>query len=580
MDQFELFREASDSPSEPIALADSLRARYPTCKPSGERKVVRVLDLLGEHSMPYRHAAVFALLLFLVPPHAAPQSPENIDADCVLACLFDKTDLPPNCDCQAVDVALSNSTPAGGYPSLDSVRTGSDLVYEAKAQYDARMADVDDYYFVEQSFVFIPPGMNVPGTGVAQMAGVVPTMPLVRFFMGELGPDGEKRFNEVPPADLARMQSEASGQENPLADIDPSEMIGAFAAAMEGIAGMAPGSGGPGGDILRGLSGMAGGKLREVEAGVLGMENSEDGFGGNNVTDGFGLALEQELIDNLNLGQDAMGIPTYTARYFPRQAPWARFATTPVLEETGPSITSCISRSCGATQESYEEVVSFMQFISGDYALRNDLLLGYLIWLDARDNPREIFWEGRTFRLQYAELWLMSVNGQLAILGGDEELVPARRRIEYAEYDSTLDVVTDKIVIDTYSEGFDPDSAILAPSSSTSQIQGMESIQGFGSGGLMRVKKLFSRLSVNAGPPSAAEVAALMADTMPTSLDDPLTDDTVPTAQPTGSPTWQPSTVPPDLQPQPGPARQPLIRPGGGSPVVRDDIPVIERPNN
>jgi len=532
--------------------------------------------------MLFRHVPAAALIFCLPASPAIAQSSETLDEDCVVACLFKQKELPPQCNCKAVSLATGNTSGPVDSPFPNSPSAARDLIYKAKAQYDARMADIEDYYFVEQSIVDLPAGNIMPGiqiplgpnqptTGLAG-TGMPVGMPIVRFFTGELDADGEKRFKEVSPADLARMQQE-NASDDPLDQMspqqksdlealsqDPAAIYGAFADAYKIIAGNVPDN--AAGGLVGGLAGIVAGGLKEVEAGVAGQQNSADGFGGDGASDGLGMALEKELLDNFNAGADGLGVPTYAAHYWPtnRQYLWS---VLPVIAGTQTwDAHACISQSCGATQESFESVVDFMAFAATK--MDEGEMLGYVVRIDTRDNPRDIFWEGRTFRLALAELWLMSVNGQLALLGGDEELVVARMRFEYTEYDSDLDVATEKVVIDTYSEGFEPKNPILAPKKITQTMQ---------TGGTeMKVNRFLSLLTTNAGPPSQEEIVALIADTMATSLDDPTS--SIPSA-PAAAPAPQPA---PSSNPATG--QTPLLNPGQGTPIVRDDIPIIPRPNN
>lgn len=486
--------------------------------------------------MPHRQIEILALLACLSAPLAISQSLESIDKECVLACQTGLKDIPPMCDCEAVSVAVANGagTPAIG-PFPNALPTGRDVIFEAKAQYDARMADVDDYYFVERYIITVPTGFTMPG--FFQLPGgeqTVPVaMPLLRFYMGELNTDGEKEFNEVPPAELAKMQSEASGQENPMADLDPSEIFGAFAAAMEGISGIAPGAGGPAGEILGGLSGAAATKLREAQANVLGLENSEDGFGGNSVNDGIGMALEKELIQMAFLDGDEE-LPVYLGWYKPDPSgiPNRMFAlgvrsgtarrggqTLAADYRTGGPWTerdwslACLARTCGADPDSVRELLA-NEREARDSPIMGPLYNAYVVRFDGSADQREIVVEGRTLELYSAEIWLVNTDRDAKFTGiHNETIVPAYRRIEYREYDDDGLPLADRFQIESFSEEFEVTGSALAPRK-ISQIMNMGTTE-------MKVKRLLSRLSVNAGPPSKAEVAALIADTIEASLDDP-----------------------------------------------------------
>ncbi len=369
-------------------------------------------------------------------------------------------------------------------------------------------------------------------------------MPLVRYFMGELDANGEKLFKEVPPADLARMDPNNDGA--------PPLTYGDFATAFDAIAGSMPDNGV--GGLVGGLAAMMSGGLKEVHNGVTAMEESPDGFGGDGASDGIGMALGKELLDNFNAGTDGLAIPTYVVTISPRR-----------LTAMGPSLTSCftrpttaktlgspscISQSCGATDESIKNLQTILR-MNSDLAAAEGRLFGYVIRLNTTNEPRDFVWERKTYRLHYAALWLMSVNGQLAILGGNEELVPARRRFEYARYDQEFDLSSEKIVIDTYSEGFESTNtlpfqtmgeALLAPGMITQFMQRGNTD--------MKVKRFLTRLTKNAGPPTQAEIAALISDTMATSLDDPT------------------SSIPPSSTTPPTPALPPGVNPGSGVPFL------------
>ncbi|MDA0207314.1 MAG: hypothetical protein O2795_18465 [Acidobacteria bacterium] len=537
----------------------------------------------GRASMPYRQIAILTLLACLSAPLAISQSLENIDKECVLACQTGLKNLPPMCDCEAVAIAVANGAgaPTNG-PFPNGLPTGRDVIFEAKAQYDARMADVEDYYFVERYIVTMPTGFTMPGFfQLPSGEQTVPVaMPLLRFYMGELNTDGEKEFNEVPPAELAKMQSEASGQENPMADIDTSEIFGAFAAAMEGISGIAPGAGGPAGEILGGLSGMAAGSLREAQANVLGLENSEDGFGGDAVNDGIGMALEKEII--LMAMRD--NLPVYLGWYNSNQSlmPARKFALGRLVYSRTYGATlvaayrpnfrwterdrsdACLTPMCGADQDFVDK------YLAGIREKKDEPQVArwhnaYVVQFDGSGGEREIFFQGRTLQLQSAEIWLVNTDHDAMLTGiANETVVPAYRRIEYREYDDDGLPLADRFLIETYSEGFESTGPALAPRT-ISQIMNMGTTE-------MKVKRLLSQLSVNAGPPSRAEVAAMIADTIESSLDDPTS--SIPTSN------ASPPTQQQEPNSNPATGREPLIIPGQGTPAVRERTPIIPREND
>ena len=494
----------------------------------------------------------------------AQREPPPLSPECATACILKQTELPPDCDCKTIEAAIA-AAPSSGAPSFpDGFPSPSDLVYEAKAQYDARMADIENYYFVERSFIIPPAGFTMPG--FFQVPAVVPTMPVLRFFTGELGPDGEKRFKEVPPGELARQEAEQQGGDAAALGADPAATMGAFADAFGVLANGMPNNGA--GGLAGGAAEFMSGVMKDMQAGLADQQASEDGFGGNGQSDGIGMAIERELLTDFSAGDESMSL--YSARYSPAANPRYYLYPAPPYPVRWEVNTACLSHNCGATQERVKEIIDFIRYVR---RYGHETLEGYVLRLDARNNPREIFWNGRTFRLQYAELWLMSVNGGLAILGEEEELVTARRRLEYVEYDGTLGVaIGEQVVIDSYSEGFEERGGLLAPRVITQNME-MGNTK-------MRTKRLLSRFKSNEGPPTQAEIAKLIADAMQDDFsNDPLLDEElIPTYQSSGNGSQAPMTQEPSANPATGQA--PLIQPGQGTPAVRDNIPIIPRQND
>lgn len=415
--------------------------------------------------------------LFVLP--ALPQSLEDFSEECVLACLLEQTDPPKGCDCQAVIAAADAAGPPPSDFFPNGLPTASDLIYEAKAQYDARMADINDYYFVEQT-VIDTGGAGLTMPGFFQMPGdVIPTMPIVRFFMGELNSDGEKVFKEVGPADLARMDPSVS--ESEAAALGGAEMLNEYGKALEAIAGAMPG-------VAQQLTEALGGGFKNVGADIK-QQNENDALTGDQASDGFGMAVEQEMIRLF--AEDSQEVPVYKAYYF---VPIAGLRSPPFrlhgeyLGRTGEEAwqKSCANAACGNPG-------GRLGHLSGGRI--------HTVWVlrkeASSDTESEIAYEGRIYDLRYAEIWLVDMGG--------EEFVVARRRMEYW---TNTNVGVEQVAIDQYTEGFEERSGMLAPTSSTQTIEGLAGAAS------MKVKKFFSELKTNEGPPTQQTIRNLISEAM------------------------------------------------------------------
>ena len=498
-----------------------------------------------------------AMLSCAVAPLALAQSLEDFEPECVRACLVGFEEPAADCDCEAIDAAAEASEAPGsaaggssGGSSLNRLPTARDLVLEAEADYNARMASVDNYYFVETTVLAVPAGAMPPGTAQAPVVTLVmfqapaaapggnqgpaelPMMPGVRYFEPKLGAAGKKIFKELSPPELA----ERDPLNPPLAGI-----MGNLRGALGALAGGMPNTG------AGGFAGALAGRLASK------LENLQISFGGKG-DDGYGMALEEELIADFEGDRD---IPVYLGWYIPQGGGRSLFQLDRVRD-------ACISLSCGARFENvvrrYRQILRNRRLSSVPSTMRGV----YVIRLDGSDRSHDITSEGKTYMLRTAELWLMDASDDYDFTDegpSKNELVPIRRRMEYETLGANG---FQRVVIDRITEGYER-YPFLAPRKGTTIMEGLAGSPA------MKMMQFFSQKKLNEDAPTQEEIARMIARARELGYSDPLTDDTVLTSGPRS-----------DAQDAAAPAdREPLLIEGQGTPPVRDPaVPVPRTPDD
>ncbi len=443
-------------------------------------------------------------------PAVVAQTGQSPPVDCATACRVNRATAPPTCDCAALTAGDRTAERVISLDDLDPVEELRKL-FDAEAQ---RMAAVENYLVVET--------LNIA------------PMPSVQYWQRESTPDGPV-YRLVPPHELAQLDAKAQAEKAGTADGkaaaelmgDPTAFLDVLAQGLKAAGGTGSGAGSAGG-----LLGQLAGALSQVGADVKAQDAQDrqdlQKDGPHPLLD-MALAKipELKIPDRIKADRSAsrqLGL----GLYFPdRATPSERFVRLVQRNRVVASGRAFVNVNRNVQWvppwDSKDIVVCGEDFAPADTTqltkwswLFTDTcrtvppgaVLAEVIVLAV---PFDLEWETTTYTVERAEFWSArycdgAPEGKQHVCDGADASQKVRLLSRIEGYQTALGGFR-RFVIEHETDQFRQAGPALMPHRTRQRV-------GTDDNPLPEIVKTIQKISVNEGPPTQAELAAILADAL------------------------------------------------------------------